>query len=53
MKKITFDEEEMLFALEQMEVKQLLRLNKQLVPYTVIRITDINDVLPRLYELLN
>ena len=52
-KRFGFDEEEMLFALEQMEVKQLLRLNKQLVPYTVIRITDINDVLPRLYELLN
>lgn len=52
-KRFGFDEDEMLFALEQMEGKQLLRLNKQLVPYTVIRNVDTADVLPHLYELLN
>lgn len=52
-KRFGFDEDEMLFALEQMEGKQLLRLNKQLVPYTVIRNADAADVLPHLYELLN
>ena len=52
-KRFGFDEDEMLFALEQMEGKQLLRLNKQLVPYTVIRNADTADVLPHLYELLN
>ncbi|MBR1592828.1 MAG: hypothetical protein IJ666_07450 [Ruminococcus sp.] len=48
-----FDEDEMLFALEQMEGKQLIRLNKQLRPYTVIKNADTADVLPHLYELLN
>ena len=52
-KRFGFDEDEMLFALEQMEGKQLIRLNKQLVPYTVIRNADTADVLPHLYELLN
>lgn len=52
-KRLGFDEDEMLFALAQMERKQLLRLNKQLVPYTVIRNVDTTDVLPHLYELLN
>lgn len=52
-KRFGFDEDEMLFALEQMEGKQLIRLNKQLVPYTVIRSADTANVLPHLYELLN
>ena len=52
-KRFGFDEDEMLFALEQMEVKHVIRLNKQLVPYTVIRNVDTADVLPHLYELLN
>ena len=52
-KRFGFDEDEMLFALEQMEEKKLIRLNKQLVPYTVIRNADTADVLPHLYELLN
>lgn len=52
-KRFGFDEDEMLFALEQMEGKQLIRLNKQLVPYTVIRNADTTDVLSHLYELLN
>ena len=52
-KRFGFDEEEMLLALEQMEEKQLLRLNKQLVPYTIIRNVNTADVLPHLYELLN
>ena len=52
-KRFGFDEDEMLFALEQMEGKQLIRLNKQLVPYTVIRNADTANVLPHLYELLN
>lgn len=52
-KRFGFDEGEMLFALEKMEEKQFIRLNKQLVPYTVIRNADTVDVLPYLYELLN
>ena len=52
-KRYGFDEDEMLFALEQMEGKHLLRLNKQLIPYTVIRNAETADVLPHLYELLN
>ena len=52
-KRFGFDEDEMLYALEQLEAKQLIRLNKQLVPYTVIRNADTADVLPHLYELLN
>ena len=52
-KRFGFDEDEMLFAFEQMERKQLIRLNKQLIPYTVIRNADTADVLPHLYELLN
>lgn len=52
-KRFGFDEDEMLFAFEQMEGKQLIRLNKQLVPYTIIRNADTADVLPHLYELLN
>lgn len=52
-KRYGFDENEMLFALEKMEEIQLVRLNKQLVPYTVIRNADAADVLPHIYELLN
>ena len=52
-KRFGFDEDEMLLALEQMEGKQLLRLNKQLIPYTIIRNVNTADVLPHLYELLN
>ena len=52
-KRFGFDEDEMLYALEQLEAKQLIRLNKQLVPYTVIRNAETADVLPHLYELLN
>lgn len=52
-KRFGFDEDEMLFALEQMEGRQLLKLNKQLVPYTIIRNAETSDVLPHLYELLN
>lgn len=52
-KRFGFDEDEMLFALEQIEGKQLIRLNKQLVPYTVIRNADTVNVLSHLYELLN
>lgn len=51
-KRFGFDEDEMLFILEQMEEKQLIRLNKQLVPYTVIRNVDTTDVLSHIYELL-
>lgn len=52
-KRFGFDEDEMLFVLEQMERRQLIRLNKQLVPYTVIRNADTTDVCSHLYELLN
>lgn len=52
-KRFGFDEDEMLFALEQMEGRQLLKLNKQLVPYTIIRNAETADVLSHLYELLN
>ena len=52
-KRFGFDEDEMLFALEQMEENRLIKLNKQLIPYTVIKISDSSFVLPHLYELLN
>lgn len=52
-KRFGFDDDEMLYALEQMEEKQLIRLNKQLAPYTVIRNADADDLCSRLYELLN
>lgn len=52
-KRLGFDEDEMLFVLEELETEGLVKLNKQLVPYTVIRTAETNDVLPRLYELLS
>lgn len=52
-KRLGFDESEMLFVLEELEAEGLVRLNKQLVPYTVIRTAETNDVLPRIYELLS
>lgn len=52
-KRLGFDEDEMLFVLEELEAEGLVRLNKQLAPYTVIRNAETNDILPRLYELLS
>lgn len=52
-KRFGFDDDEMLFALEQLAEKQLVRLNKQLVPYTVIRTAESSDILPHMYDLLN
>ena len=52
-KKFGFDENEMMYALEKMEEANILRLNKQLMPVTVIRIGDTDSLLPHLYDFLN
>lgn len=52
-KRIGFDEDETLYALEQMEERNLISLNKQLIPYTVIKRADSAYVLPHIYDLLN
>ena len=48
-----FDDEEMLFTLEQLENEGIVQLNKQLVPYTAVRLTDSSDSMLKLYDLLN
>ena len=52
-KRIGFDEDEMLYTLEELETEGILKMNKQLVPYTVIRTMETDELLPRLYELLS
>lgn len=52
-KRFGFDEDEMMYALEKMEEINILKLNKQLMPVTVIRIADTDSLLPHLYDFLN
>lgn len=44
------DYEEMLSLLEE---HHILKFNRQLVPYTVIKLVDVKNIIPRLYSLLN
>lgn len=52
-KRFGFDDDEMMYALEKMEETSILRLNKQLMPVTVIRTTNTASLLPYLYDYLN
>lgn len=38
--------------LEMMASRNLIRLNRQLVPFTIIRSSNITDIIPKLYSLL-
>ena len=52
-KRFGLDDDEMIVALESLENEGYLRLNKQLIPYTVIRISDKSDALANLYSLIS
>ena len=52
-KRFGFDDDEILFALERLEDSGIIKLNKQLVPYTLIKISEAASILPHLYDLIN
>lgn len=52
-KRFGFDDDETMYALEKMEEANILYLNKQLVPITVIRTVDTTSLIPHLYDYLN
>lgn len=51
-KRFGFDYDEMIFALEELEHMGYLQINKQLLPFTVIRTTNTSDILPHIYDSL-
>lgn len=51
-RKFGFDNDEMQYVLEELDAENIIKLNKQLIPYTVIRTTEPNALLPHLYDLL-
>ena len=50
-KRFGFDDDEILYALEKIENVGIIKLNKQLVPYTLIKTSETSSVLPHLYDL--
>lgn len=52
-KRFGFDDDEILYALEKIENVGIIKLNKQLVPYTMIKTSETSSVLPHLYDLLS
>lgn len=52
-KRFGFDDDEILYVLERLENAGIIKLNKQLVPYTLIKTSETSAVLPHLYDLLN
>ena len=45
-----WDEQKEYEVLEQLSDKGIIRLNRQLVPYTILRLTDKDTVMERLYS---
>ena len=52
-KRFGFDDDEILYAFEKIENVGIIKLNKQLVPYTMIKTSETSSVLPHLYDLLS
>jgi hypothetical protein len=52
-KRFGFDEDETIYALDQMEEENMVKVNKQLLPFTIIRTAETSQLLPHLYDLLN
>ena len=52
-KRFGFDDDEILFTLERLEDSGIIKLNKQLVPYTLIKTSEAASLLPHLYDLIN
>ena len=49
-KRFGFDETEMTAVLDELETEEILRLNRQLHPCTVIRISEAKEILSKLYS---
>ena len=52
-KRFGFDDDETLYALESLEDIGVVKLNKQLVPLSIIKTAEAASVLPHLYDLLS
>ncbi len=46
------DGEQWFYVLETLTSKGIIRLNRQLTPYTIVRISDLDNIISKLYSLL-